>query len=383
MPSDCGDQNGRRPNHRCFVNALSGHGDSVVALCFSADGRNLVTSCADGVARVFKLDNVQSSSFKVVKIHLPAGGQPTTVSFSNEDSSVVVAAQYSSGSNLYMYAEGNSNTSKHKKHEKPKSLVPEMKWLRMKVHQTRAIVTLAGTTANYDTAGGSPFIVSCSEGNDIIIWNGKSGKIFGSTDTNELKNSMARIIHNGRLIAAAAASSADVKIWEIILTKAGSVKEITGAMQLKGNESVVTWLCFSSNSEQIITTSKDGTIRIWNINVRHDFYQDPQILKHIYISPDGNILAATHGPILQWICAETGKVLETHYEAHDVCIIFISFPSLDTNPLVNLIFRAEKIKVVACAPKELRVGRDHKMVLATAGDDERVKLWVVPGDPPL
>lgn len=238
-------------------------------------------------------------------------------------------------------------------------------------------MTLAGTNANYDTAGGSPYIVSCSEGSDIILWNGKSGKILGSTDTNELKNSMARISPNGRLIAAAAVSSAEVKIWEIILTKAGSVKEIAGAMQLKGHESAVTWLCFSSNSEQIITTSKDGTIRIWNINVRHDFYQDPQILKvfpitlhdlkadmlhyeHIDISPDGKILAATHGPILQWICAETGKVLETHYETHD-----------------------EKIKAVAWAPKELRVGRDRKMVLATASDDERVKLWVVPGDPPL
>lgn len=62
-----------------------------------------------------------------MKIHLPAGGQPTTVSFSDEDSSVVVAAQYSSGSNLYMYAEGNSNTANHRKHEKPKPPVPEMK----------------------------------------------------------------------------------------------------------------------------------------------------------------------------------------------------------------------------------------------------------------
>ncbi|KAI3910640.1 hypothetical protein MKW92_018882, partial [Papaver armeniacum] len=81
-----------------------------------------------------------------------------------------------------MYAEGNSNTTNHRKHVQPKPPVLEMKWLR---HQTRAIVTLAGTTANYDTAGGSPYIVSCSEGSDIILWNGKSGKILGSTDTNE------------------------------------------------------------------------------------------------------------------------------------------------------------------------------------------------------
>ncbi|XP_026379163.1 uncharacterized protein LOC113273758 [Papaver somniferum] len=120
---------------------------------------------------------------------------------------VQASTQYSSG----------SNTANYRKHEQPKPLVPEMKWLR---HQTSVIVTLAGTTANYGTVGGTPFIISCSAGSDIILWNGKSGKNLGSTDKNELKNSMARISPNGRLIVAAAASSVDVKIWEIILTKA-------------------------------------------------------------------------------------------------------------------------------------------------------------------
>lgn len=31
-------------------------------------------------------------------------------------------------------------------------------------------------------------------------------------------------------------------------------------------QSAVTSLCFSQNSEQIITASKDGSLRIWNIN---------------------------------------------------------------------------------------------------------------------
>lgn len=31
-------------------------------------------------------------------------------------------------------------------------------------------------------------------------------------------------------------------------------------------QSAVTCLCFALNSEQIITASKDGTIRVWNIN---------------------------------------------------------------------------------------------------------------------
>jgi WD40 repeat protein len=31
-------------------------------------------------------------------------------------------------------------------------------------------------------------------------------------------------------------------------------------------QSAVTCLCFAPNSEQIITASKDGSIRVWNIN---------------------------------------------------------------------------------------------------------------------
>lgn len=39
-------------------------------------------------------------------------------------------------------------------------------------------------------------------------------------------------------------------------------------------QSAVTWLCFTPNSEQIITASKDGTMRIWNINGEHILKDD-------------------------------------------------------------------------------------------------------------
>jgi transducin beta-like protein 2 len=46
---------------------------------------------------------------------------------------------------------------------------------------------------------------------DIKVWHGKSGKEFGTVDTNQLKNNMADISPNGRFIAAAA-FTADVKV---------------------------------------------------------------------------------------------------------------------------------------------------------------------------
>ncbi|XP_042505634.1 transducin beta-like protein 2 [Macadamia integrifolia] len=194
--------------------------------------------CADGLLRVFKLDDASGKSFKFLRINLPAGNHPTAVAFSDGASAIVVATQALSGSNLYMYGEANARADNETK-QQPKLPLPEIKWEHHKVHDKRAILTLFGTTATYGSADGSTIIASCSEGTDIILWNGKSGKILGNVDTNQLKNNMATISPNGRFIAAAA-FTADVKVWEIVYSKDGSVKGVSKVMQLKGHK--VDWL---------------------------------------------------------------------------------------------------------------------------------------------
>ncbi|KAK4748371.1 hypothetical protein SAY87_014957 [Trapa incisa] len=362
------DQNKR--HHPLDINTLKGHSDSVTGLCFSSDGRCLATACADGVIRVFKLDDASNKSFKFLRINLPAGGHPTAVEFADDASSVVVASQGLSGASVYLYGEEKPKSATGDK-QQTKLPLPEIKWQHHKVHDTREILTLSGATATYGTADGSRVIASCSEGTDIILWHGKSGKILGNLDTNQLKNHMAAVSPNGRFIAAAA-FTADVKVWEILYSKDGSVKELPRAMQLKGHKSAVTWLCFSPNSEQVITASKDGTIRIWNINVRYHLDEDPKMLKvfpiplqdstgtilhydRLSLSPDGRILAATHGSILQWLCVETGKVLDTADKAHD-----------------------GDITCIAWTPRNIPMGNNQALVLATASIDKKVKLWAAP-----
>ncbi|TKY65610.1 Transducin beta protein 2 [Spatholobus suberectus] len=364
------DQNKR--HHPLDLNTLKGHGDAVTGICFSRDGRNLATACADGVVRVFKLDDASSKSFKFLRINLPAGGHPTAVAFSDDASSIVVASYTLSGCSLYMYGEEKPKTSENK--PQTKLPLPEIKWEHHKVHDKKSILTLFGTSATYGSADGSTIIASCSEGTDIILWHGKTGKSVGHMDTNQLKNTMAAISPNGRFIAAAA-FTADVKVWEIVYAKDGSVKEVSKVMQLKGHKSAVTWLCFMPNSEQIITASKDGSMRIWNINVRYHLDEDPKTLKvfpiplhdsssttlhydHLSVSPDGKILAATHGSTLQWLCVETGKVLDTAEKAHDSDISCISW-----------------------APKTIPMGNELVLVLATASADKKVKLWAYPSLP--
>ncbi|GER31244.1 transducin/WD40 repeat-like superfamily protein [Striga asiatica] len=368
--SHAADKDANRKHHHLDLNTLKGHGDAVTGLCFSPDGRSLATACGDGVVRVFRLDDASSKSFKFLRISLPAGGHPTVLSFAGDASSVVVASHALSGSSLHMYDDEKPKSAGEQK-QQSKLPLPEIKWEHHKVHDKRAIITLAATKATYGSADGSTIVLSCSEGTDIMLWHAKTGKVLGHVDTNQLKNTMATISPNGRFIAAAA-FTADVKVWEIVYSKDGSVKEIVKAMQLKGHKSAVTWLCFGPNSEYIITASKDGTIRTWNINVRYHLDEDPKTLKvypiplhdasgttlhydRLSLSSDGKILAATHGSTLQWLCAETGQILETAEKAHD-----------------------GDITDMAWAPASIPLENKPVPVLATASTDKKVKLWAAP-----
>ncbi|KAD3069197.1 hypothetical protein R6Q59_016828 [Mikania micrantha] len=360
------DKDMNKRHHPLDLNTLKGHGDSVNGLCFSSDGHSLATACDDGVVRVFKLDDASSKSFKFMRINLPAGGHPIAVAFDDDGSSVVVASQSLTGASLFMYGEDNPKGGDKRQHFKP-----ELKWEQHNVHDKKYIITLFATKATYGAADGSTIIASSSEGTDIKLWHGKSGKMLGFVDTNQLKNNMATVSPNGRFIAAAA-FTADVKVWEIVYSKDSSVKEVTKVMQLKGHKSAVTWLSFTPESERIITASKDGSIRIWNINVRYHLDEDPKTLKvfpiplhdlkgtslhydRLSVSPDGKILAVTHGSLLQWLSVETGEVLETADKAHD-----------------------GDITDIAWAPKPIPVGGKLVSILASSSVDKKVKLWASP-----
>ncbi|WCJ22854.1 Transducin/WD40 repeat-like superfamily protein [Euphorbia peplus] len=364
------DKDLNKRHHPLDLNTLKGHGDAVTGLCISSDGRSLATACADGMVRVFRLDDASSKSFKVHRISLPAGGVPVAVAFSDDASSIVLVSQTLIGASLYMYGEEKAKPTNDSK-QQTKLPLPEKKWEHQKIHDKKAVLSLVGAPSTYGTGDGSTIIASCSEETDIKLWHGKTGKNLGNVDTNQLKNNMATISPNGRFLAAAA-FTADVKVWEIVYSKDGSVKEVPKVMQLKGHKSAVTWLCFTPDSERIITVSKDGSMRIWNINVRYHLDEDPKTLKvfpiplhdshgttlqydRISLSPDGKVLAATNGSTLQWLCIETGKILDSAEKAHDGDITWIAW-----------------------TPKTIPMGNGQGYVLATASVDKKVKLWAAP-----
>lgn len=359
----------KRP-HPLLLNILKGHTDAVYGICFTSNGRGLATASGDGVMRVFKLDDASSKNIKFLHLNAPSGSSPTAVVFGEGASQLVVGTEDISGASLYMYGAAGGKAAADAKGQ-GKLPPPEIKWGKHQVHDRRSILTLAAAPASYGSGDGSIIVASCSEGTDIKLWLAADGKCVGVVDTNQLKNTMAALSPNGRFLAAAA-FTADVKVWEIVYGKDGSVREVSKIMQLKGHKSAVTWLSFTWNSDGIITTSKDGSIRVWNINVRYHLDEDPKCLKvlpiplhnvkgstvhydRLAVSPDNKTLAVTHGSTLQWLNLESGEVLDHVENAHDGFITCLAW-----------------------APNLVPTEKGRAAILATSSLDKKVKLWFPP-----
>ncbi|CAM6097560.1 unnamed protein product [Calypogeia fissa] len=365
-----------QPRHHLDLVTLKGHGDAVTGVAFTSNGRGLATACADQVVRVFKLEDAFSKSFKYVyrfrflRLNLPRGNTPTGVAFGEGASQLVVSTQDIGGAGLCMFAAGNGKAAAEAKAQ-GKLPLPEIKWDKEHIHGKNNITTIVGASSSYGSGDGSVIVATCSEGTDIKLWKAEDGKCVGTVDTNQLKNTMATLSYDGRFLAAAA-FTADVKVWELVYSKDGQVQTVEKVMQLKGHKSAVTWLCFTWDSERIITASKDGTIRIWSINVRYQMDEDPKCLKvfpiplvdakggvilyeRLAVSPDGKILAASHGHLLQWLSTDTGAVLDTAEHAHD-------------GEILSLVW----------SPQPVPTERGKASILATASADKKVKLWFPP-----
>ncbi|GBG76057.1 hypothetical protein CBR_g21297 [Chara braunii] len=371
-----GAEKAQQHRHPLCFNTVKGHTDAVTGLHFSPDGRNLATACTDRVIRVFKVADITAKSFKFLRIDLPVGIMPVDVAVGGNASEVVVAGQILSGASLSLYAPASTAVSAAAgKGDDFKLPEPELKWEKRRVHDNRSIIKLSAASMTHGQhAKGGVIVATCSEGTDVKVWTIADGRCVGTVDSNQLCNHMAALSPSGRFLAAAAFTG-DVKIWEVCTAKDGQVKEVARAMQLKGHKSAVTWLCFAHDSEKVVTASKDGKIKVWNINVRYELSEDPRCLHtfdipenanqqkggvHYFdklaLSPDDRILACTIGCTLCWLDMETGEVIDTAENAHD-----------------------GHVSCLEWSPQRHNTGKGvNAMVLATGGPDRKVKLWDAP-----
>lgn len=150
------------------------------------------------------------------------------------------------------------------------SSTPDPVWRCTNILQGQRGMVLCGA------AQGPPAVLCCSPDARMAVVGG-AGKILASIETNGLKNHGAAMSGDGRFVAAAT-FTADVKVHEIKRDRSTAFTGAPKVFDLKGHSSQVTALAFSPDGTRAVTSSKDGTWRVWKLDVRYSLNEDAKCL---------------------------------------------------------------------------------------------------------
>lgn len=87
------------------------------------------------------------------------------------------------------------------------------------------------------------------------------------------QNYTTAVSADGRFLSVGA-FTAEMKIWEVKFSREGAYLGVEMVMGLKGHSSQVKCVGFSSDSRRAVTASLDGTLGVWNIDVRYHLRED-------------------------------------------------------------------------------------------------------------
>jgi len=338
--------------HALFLNTLKGHGDAVHSVAWNTEGKQLVTACEDMVVRVFDVLDVTTRNQKFLSIK--AAKIPQGAGFGDSDNEVVVLMR---GTNMAMLAAYGPSTNKAEKGPF------EQKWMLENVHGKEAPLSMC-TVPRAAACAGKGIAITCSTKKDARVFD-MQGKELAMLDPSSFLNHSLVVSRDGRFVAVAS-FTAEIRFWELKWAKdTGAFRGAFKAMELKGHKSQVMCAAISADNKRAVTASKDGTLRVWNINVRYELEEDPKstlviamplppgkVYQHVEFGPDG-VIAASHEGMVHFISADRGDLLES-IDAHDSLITCLSWCP-------------RKVKTPgAPAPHA---------VLATSSLDNKVRLW--------
>ena len=367
---------GDEVSHRLHINTLKGHTDAVNMVSFSGDGKAIVTACDDMTVRLFRLDAVYSKNPHILRIPLDKE-RATGVTFAAPgaqgkgatDGIIAMGASPLGEASLTHYA--ISPTAP-----------PTAKFQKKRAMDAKRSISLScgGGGEGRGPSGAPvrvpPVVVSSSDETEIRVWSVDNGVEIARLDTLQFKNNNAAISPDGRFIAAAA-FTADVKIWEVQRSKQGapmSVDAKNAAMLLKGHRGAVQWVAFTPDAKGAVTVSKDKTMKLWNIDVRYVANEDPKVLASVDLGPE--MTKAT--PLPTRVAVSSGGVIAV---AFGTALVFYVRAEGGIRKLerVEGAHGGEEVIWAEWAPQPHAMdGGGEAEVLATAGADKKAKLWRSP-----
>ncbi|XP_028396746.1 transducin beta-like protein 2 isoform X4 [Dendronephthya gigantea] len=285
---------------------LDGNKTDIDGIEFSSNGKYLISSAADRTIRLWSVKDFNERDHKYIR--------------GNVEWDHATKINLTQDARAFISALANGNTIRvfkvQKKHDGTGNTVTgEFDFPQ----QHKADIINVGVSAT------GKFIMSCSNDTTIVIWNLK-GEVLETLNTNQVNNSFACISPCGRFVASAGFTS-DVKLYEVEFTKTGDFKQVSRAMDLKGHSAGVYHFSFSADCTRMATVSKDGTWKIWDIDVEYNKGQDPSLLMtgvysghhnnmFIAISPDAYVVAISMGRSIGVFNTTTGELEEMLENVH-------------------------------------------------------------------
>jgi len=114
-------------------------------------------------------------------------------------------------------------------------------------------------------------ILACSKDTTVTMWDTK-GNLLDILQTKQLRYFMASLSPSGNMLAIATSMS-DLKLFHANWTGGGANSQGTFSSfdqqpftQLVGHNSGISYVSWTKDSKRIITSAKDGTWRLWNMD---------------------------------------------------------------------------------------------------------------------
>mmetsp|Transcript_50291 Transcript_50291/g.118346 ORF Transcript_50291/g.118346 Transcript_50291/m.118346 type:complete len:412 (-) Transcript_50291:178-1413(-) len=332
---------------------FKGHTDNLTCLRFSTTGKFAGTTSEDRKTIVWDLSKVPPTQAYNLSLELDHG---IAVAFSPDDKYLAVA--YARSKEVKIYPMKNAKDG----------AVSQFK----SGHK--------GTLIGMQWANNGRFVVTCSDDSkdNVHVFSSK-GQSLGVISPGALETYSSTISPDSRFISVAS-MQCDAKLWEVG-DKDGEYKVVGKAMELtgrsggggaKGHSAAVHCVSFGGPSPGVLsgpsnsaaTVSKDGTCKVWNIDVRYKFQEDPKCSATLP-SPDGNPLH---------LCALSREASPAWLAAFSRTAGLLFF-SLADNTLKSQIPISDcgSVFQMEWCPSPLA---GHAAVLGTASTDGKSRLWV-------
>ncbi|XP_043684621.1 transducin beta-like protein 2 isoform X7 [Vespula pensylvanica] len=309
--------------HSWVVGTLKGHTGTIFNMSFSSNGK-LLASCAEDAVFIWCTKNLTSKARKSLRINL--------------EYDYAIMIRWSPDGKAFIIHKSLQNIIEvYKVTKKIDGFIASA--TKVLEFPQKHIVNPVGL----DIACTGRYIMSCSEDNDLIIWDLK-GQPLATIELKLGSTHRARISPCGRFITTSGFTP-DTNVWEVVFSKTGDFKQVSKAFDLTGHSSGVYDFNYNADTSCMATLSKDGTYRVYNTKIEFEKGEDPHLITtgtwevttpaNIALSPNGEVLVITHGSSLSFYNTITGALDNTIKDIFSNPITCVTFDALGEYVLVS------------------------------------------------